>query len=130
MISRAILTITEAADRGRHRDYAVAQSAGGWRIQVQLDQRRPGGHGVTKWIQNRANELLRGGNAGVKRIPYDRPCGDDAAETISLGPMWNDLKNVIDMDAIRSAGIAIGVDPLGGAAVHYWEPMRRTTDST
>jgi phosphoglucomutase len=82
---------------------------------------------ITNWVQDRANQLLRANNAGVKRVPYDRAL--KAATTRQedfVRPYVDDLKNAIDMDAIRSAGIAIGVDPLGGAAVHYWEPIAQT----
>jgi phosphoglucomutase len=82
---------------------------------------------ITNWVQDRANALLRANNTGVKRIPFDRAL--KAATTRQedyVRPYVDDLKSVIDMDAIRSAGIAIGVDPLGGAAVHYWEPIART----
>src|SRR5271157_4674932 len=70
---------------------------------------------VTKWVENRANELLRAGNAGVKRIPLTRALR--AASTHQADfvlPYVNDLRNVIDMDAIRAAGLKLGVDPLGG----------------
>ena len=79
---------------------------------------------VTKWVQDRANELLRGGNAGVKRVPFATAL--KAATTHQedfVLPYVNDLRNVIDMDAIRAAGLKLGVDPLGGAAVHYWGPI-------
>jgi phosphoglucomutase len=79
---------------------------------------------VTKWIEDRANELLRGGNAGVKRVPWTAAI--KAATTHQedfVLPYVKDLRNVIDMDAIRSAGLKLGVDPLGGAAVHYWAPI-------
>src|SRR5271157_1852378 len=79
---------------------------------------------VTKWIENRANELLRTGNAGVKRVPFATAikAGNTHQEDFVL-PYVNDLGNVIDMDAIRAAGLKLGVDPLGGAALHYWEPI-------
>jgi phosphoglucomutase len=79
---------------------------------------------VTSQVQDRANALLRAGNVGVKRVPYERAL--KAATTRSedfVGPYVEDLKSVIDMDAIRAAGVKIGVDPLGGAAVHYWGPV-------
>ena len=79
---------------------------------------------VTRWIQDRANDLLRGGNAGVKRVPFSTAI--KAATTHQQDfvlPYVNDLKSVIDMDAIRGAGLELGVDPLGGAAVHYWAPI-------
>src|SRR5437868_786799 len=79
---------------------------------------------VTKWVQERANELLRGGNAGVKRVPFVKALGAGTTRQEDfLPPYVKDLRNVIDMDAIRSAGLKLGVDPLGGAAVHYWGPI-------
>jgi phosphoglucomutase len=79
---------------------------------------------VTKWVQDRANELLRGGNNGVPRTPFAKAvkAGTTRQEDFIL-PYVNDLRNVIDMEAIRRAGLKLGVDPLGGAAVHYWEPI-------
>src|SRR6266700_2017339 len=79
---------------------------------------------VTKWVEDRANELLRAGNAGVNRVPFVTAIKSASThqEDFVL-PYVNDLRNVVDMDAIRSAGLKLGVDPLGGAAVHYWEPI-------
>ncbi|MFA7003420.1 MAG: phosphoglucomutase (alpha-D-glucose-1,6-bisphosphate-dependent) [Verrucomicrobiia bacterium] len=80
---------------------------------------------VTNWIQDRANALLRGGNKEVKRIHYSTAL--KAATTHPTDFVWpyvKDLDAVIDMDTIRAAHIKIGVDPLGGAAVGYWEPIR------
>ena len=79
---------------------------------------------VTKWVQDRANELLRGGNKGVRRVPLATAikAGTTHLEDFVL-PYVNDLRNVIDMDAIRAAGLKLAVDPLGGAAVHYWAPI-------
>jgi phosphoglucomutase len=79
---------------------------------------------VTEWIQNRANELLQAGNAGVTRVPF--AIAIKAAITHQddfVLPYVHDLKNVVDMDAIRGAGLELGVDPLGGAARPYWEPI-------
>jgi len=81
---------------------------------------------VTKWMQDRANALLREGNAGVKRVPFEKAF--KAATTRQedyILPYVQDLGNVIDMEIIREAGLVLGVDPLGGAAVHYWEPINR-----
>jgi phosphoglucomutase len=81
---------------------------------------------VTRWIQDRANALLRARNGGVKRVPYERAlrAGTTRAEDFIL-PYVEDLRNVVDMDAIRDAHLKLAVDPLGGAAVHYWEPVNR-----
>jgi phosphoglucomutase len=79
---------------------------------------------VTGWIQDRANELLRGNNSEVKRIPFVTALAKPTThqEDFVL-PYVNDLRNVIDVDAIRGAKLKLGVDPLGGAAVHYWGPI-------
>jgi phosphoglucomutase len=79
---------------------------------------------VTGWVQDRANELLRAGNAGVKRIPYERALSAPGVrEEDFILPYVRDLPNVVDVAAIRAAGLSLGVDPLGGAARHYWEPI-------
>jgi phosphoglucomutase len=87
----------------------------------------PADTNVTKWIEGRANELLRGNNSGVKRIPY--PTALKAATTRQedyIMPYVSDLRNVVDMAAIRAAGLKLGVDPLGGATRPYWEPINAT----
>ena len=79
---------------------------------------------ATSWIENRANELLRNGNVGVRRISF--AAAIKAANTFQedfILPYVNDLGTIIHMDAIRSAGLKLAVDPLGGAAVHYWAPI-------
>jgi phosphoglucomutase len=79
---------------------------------------------VTGWVQDRANELLRTRNTGVKRVPFATAL--KAASTHQqdlLLPYVHDLRNVVDMDAIRGASLELAVDPLGGAARPYWEPI-------
>jgi phosphoglucomutase len=79
---------------------------------------------ATRWVEERANALLRGGNTGVKRMPF--AAAMQAASTHQedfIVPYVNDLRHVVDMDAIRAAGLRLGVDPLGGAAAPYWEPI-------
>ncbi len=79
---------------------------------------------VTQWVEKRANALLRGGNADVQRVPF--AAAMQAASTHQddlILPYVNDLRHVVDMDAIRAAGLILGVDPLGGAAAPYWEPI-------
>ena len=79
---------------------------------------------ATKWIQDRANALLRENNAGVKRIPFVTALKTDSTRQQDfILPYVNDLRNVIDMEAIRGAGLKLGVDPLGGATIHYWGPI-------
>jgi len=79
---------------------------------------------VTHWVESRANELLRAGNLGVKRIPFSKAiqAANTHQEDLML-PYVRDLKNVVDIDAIRGAKLKLGVDPLGGAARPYWEPI-------
>ncbi|HMB02722.1 MAG TPA: phosphoglucomutase (alpha-D-glucose-1,6-bisphosphate-dependent) [Isosphaeraceae bacterium] len=79
---------------------------------------------ITSWIQDRANDLLRAGNAEVKRLPFDRALKATTTHPIDFTlPYVNDLSSVIDTAAIRAAGLKLGVDPLGGAAGHYWAPI-------
>jgi len=81
----------------------------------------PAGTDVTNWIERKANDLLAGGLAEVKRIPFARAIRADCIRpTDFITPFVADLANVLDMDAIKSSGVRIGIDPLGGAAVHYW----------
>ncbi|MGH7164053.1 MAG: phosphoglucomutase (alpha-D-glucose-1,6-bisphosphate-dependent) [Nitrospiraceae bacterium] len=80
---------------------------------------------VTGWIQDRANQLLRGANKEVKRTPYAAAVkASTTHETDFTAPYVRDLASVIDMDVIRSGGLKIGVDPLGGAAAGYWGPVQ------
>jgi phosphoglucomutase len=79
---------------------------------------------VTGWVQNRANDLLRAGNKDVRRIPFDRAIkASTTHQEDFVLPYVRDLKNVVDTDAIRAAKLKLAVDPLGGAARPYWEPI-------
>jgi phosphoglucomutase len=79
---------------------------------------------VTGWIEHEANALLAAGLGAVRRIPYERALRASTTHRHDyITPYVDDLASVIDMTAIRHAGIRIGVDPLGGAGVHYWEPI-------
>ncbi|SEE32539.1 phosphoglucomutase [Streptomyces sp. 2131.1] len=81
----------------------------------------PAGSDATGWIQDRANEIITGGLKEVRRVPYTRAL---AAPTTGrydfLGTYVADLPSVLDLDAVREAGVRIGADPLGGASVAYW----------
>lgn len=84
----------------------------------------PADTGITAWIEARANQFLRNGLQGVKRMPFEKALR--AATTHRhdyLSAYVSELGKVIDMDVIRDAGIRMGVDPLGGAGVHYWAPI-------
>ena len=81
----------------------------------------PAGTDITGWIQDRANELLRGGLADVRRVGYDQARGADTTGTYDfLDEYVGALDRVVDLAAIAAAGVHIGADPLGGASVAYW----------
>ena len=79
---------------------------------------------ATRWMQDRANELLAAGLGGVERLPYERARAADTTRTFDyLTAYCADLVNVVDLDAVRAAGVNIGADPLGGASVAYWSEI-------
>jgi len=79
---------------------------------------------VTEWIQNRANGLLEAGVDYVRRVPFATAIkATTTHQQDFILPYVQDLRNVVDMEAIRTAGLTLGVDPLGGAAKPYWEPI-------
>ncbi|MFF3749345.1 phosphoglucomutase (alpha-D-glucose-1,6-bisphosphate-dependent) [Streptomyces sp. NPDC002018] len=81
----------------------------------------PAGSEATGWIQDRANEIIAGGLKDVRRIPYARALAAPATGRYDfLGTYVTDLPAVLDLDAVRAAGVRIGADPLGGASVAYW----------
>src|SRR6266850_5988259 len=127
VISRAILVFNRGR-KGRFADGIVVTPShnppedGGFKYNP--PNGGPADTDVTGWVQRRANMLLRKGNAEVKRIPY--AAAIKAASTHEddfVLPYVEDLKHVVDMEAIRAAGLTLGVDPLGGAALPYWEPI-------
>ncbi|MEW1567629.1 phosphoglucomutase (alpha-D-glucose-1,6-bisphosphate-dependent) [Streptomyces sp. NPDC093509] len=81
----------------------------------------PAGSEATSWIQDRANELIRDGLKDVRRVSYTQALSAPGTGRYDfLGAYVADLPNVVDLDAIRDAGVRIGADPLGGASVAYW----------
>lgn len=79
---------------------------------------------TTKWIQNRANDLMANKNKDVQRIAYESALKAQTTHGFDfITPYVNDLENIIDIDAIRSSGIRIGADPLGGSNIAYWQPI-------
>ena len=89
----------------------------------------PAGTGVTGWLEAQANAFLKNGLQGVQRMPLEKALR--AATTHRhdyLNSYVSDLGNVLDMDAIRGANLSIGVDPLGGAGVHYWAAIGERYD--
>jgi len=87
----------------------------------------PADTGVTKRIEERANEILRGGLAGVKQMPFERALRASTTHRHDyVRPYVDDLRNVVDVAAIRNAKLRIGVDPMGGSNVAYWDPIAAT----
>ncbi|MER6101554.1 phosphoglucomutase (alpha-D-glucose-1,6-bisphosphate-dependent) [Streptomyces sp. NPDC001832] len=81
----------------------------------------PAGSDATGWIQERANEIIAAGMKDVRRLPYARARAASTTGTYDfLGSYVADLPSVLDLDAVRSAEVRIGADPLGGASVAYW----------
>jgi phosphoglucomutase len=84
----------------------------------------PAEESITGWIEAKANEFLESGLKGVKRVLVQKALGASTTHRYDyLNAYIDELVNVVDMDTIREAKISMGVDPLGGAGVHYWEPI-------
>jgi phosphoglucomutase len=89
----------------------------------------PAGTDITKKIQDAANRIMADGCRQVKRIPFEQALKKDhVMATDFVMPYVKELDRIIDMEAIRRAGLRIGVDPMGGAGVGYWDPIARTYD--
>ncbi|MGH7924321.1 MAG: phosphoglucomutase (alpha-D-glucose-1,6-bisphosphate-dependent) [Candidatus Binatus sp.] len=123
-ISHAILTYNRGRKRGLADGIVITPSHnpptdGGFKYNP--PNGGPADTAITDWIQNTANGFLKNDLVGVLRTPYPRAL---TAATLHkhdyIGAYVGDLGNVVDMESIRSAGIQVGIDPLGGAAVHYW----------
>ena len=127
VISRAILTYNQGRSEGLADGVVVTPSHnpptdGGFKYN--LTNGGPADTDVTDLIQDRANELLRSGNRGVRRIDFEAALKASTTHAEDfVNPYVQDLANVVDLEAIRSAGVKIGVDPLGGASVGYWQPL-------
>ena len=128
VISRAILVHNrDHADLGKADGVVITPSHnppedGGFKYNP--PEGGPADTAITKWVQDRANALLRDGNKAVRRMGYEAALKADniQAEDFVM-PYVRDLGSVIDMQAISESGLRIGVDPLGGAALAYWAPI-------
>jgi phosphoglucomutase len=127
VVSHAILVYNRGRNRHRADGIVVTPSHnppedGGFKYNP--PHGGPADTDVTKWIEERANGLLRDGNVAVRRVPYAKAITSASThEDDFVLPYVRDLENIVDMAAIRSAGLTLGVDPLGGAARPYWEPI-------
>lgn len=84
----------------------------------------PAGTEITKVVQDRANEMMREGLTAVRRLPWAKALASDQVQMHDyITPYLSDLKNIVNMEAIAQAGLKIGVDPMGGSGIQYWEPM-------
>ncbi|MCR5084163.1 MAG: phosphoglucomutase (alpha-D-glucose-1,6-bisphosphate-dependent) [Succinivibrionaceae bacterium] len=84
----------------------------------------PAGTEITSWVQNRANELIKSGLSGVRRVPYREAVKlPNVREHDMLRQYVDALGEIIDLEAISKSGVRIGVDPLGGSGLEYWEPI-------
>jgi len=126
-ISRAILAYNRANEQREADGIVVTPSHnppedGGFKYNP--PHGGPADTDVTAWIQGRANALLRQGAENVPRVPLKEVLGSVIRTYDFMSAYIKDLANVLDMEAVRASGLKLGVDPLGGAAVHYWEPIR------
>jgi len=127
VISRAILVYNRGRSNGLADGIVVTPSHnppedGGFKYNP--TNGGPADTDVTQWIEDRANELMRGGNTAVKRLGFAAAMrADTTRQEDFVVPYVEDLRNIVDMEAIGAARIRLAVDPLGGAAVHYWEPI-------
>ena len=127
VISHAILTYNKNRDSGLADGIVITPSHnppedGGFKYNP--PNGGPADTGVTSWIERTANALLENNLRGLLRMPYERARESPRVHRHDfVGPYVGDLASVVDMDLIRSSGVNIGIDPLGGASVHFWRPI-------
>ncbi len=127
VISHAILTYNRNRSKGKADGVVITPSHnpprdGGFKYNP--PNGGPAGTETTQTIQDRANEILRDGLKAVKRMRWEKALHTTTTHLYDyIKPYVDDLKNVVNMGAIAASGIKIGADPLGGAGVHYWDPI-------
>ncbi len=130
VISSTILNYNRARDQGLADGVVITPSHnppsdGG--IKYNPPNGGPASTQITRAIEQRANQILRDGLKSVKRIPWTRALNAESTYQFDfVQPYVDDLKNVLNMGAIAASGIKIGVDPLGGAGIDYWDPIAET----
>ncbi|HEY4091049.1 MAG TPA: phosphoglucomutase (alpha-D-glucose-1,6-bisphosphate-dependent) [Luteibacter sp.] len=126
-VSHAILVHNRGRERGKADGIVITPSHnppdnGG--IKYNPPHGGPADTDATKWIADRANVLIEGGLREVRRIPYAQAVKASTTHAFDfLDRYVGDLEHALDLEVIRSAGVKMGVDPLGGAGVHYWHAI-------
>ena len=127
VISHAILTYNQARERGKADGVVITPSHnpprdGGFKYNP--PNGGPAGTEITRAVQDRANAILKTGLKDVRRLSWAKALQADTTHFYDfVRPYVEDLENVLNMDAIAASGVRIGVDPLGGAGIHYWDPI-------
>lgn len=130
VVSHSILTYNEGRDSGLADGIVITPSHnpptdGGFKYNPANGG--PADTTITKRVENRANEILENGLKDVKRVGFREALAmPNVRQTDMRKPYVDDLINIIDIDAIREAGVRIGVDPLGGSGVYYWDLIAKT----
>jgi phosphoglucomutase len=126
-VSHAILTYNKGRKEGLADGIVITPSHnppddGGFKYNA--THGGPAGTDITQWVEKKANEILENKLKDVQRVPYEKALKASTTHRFDyLNHYVRDLKNVLNLDIIRDSKISIGADPLGGAGVHYWEPI-------
>ncbi|HOI94147.1 MAG TPA: phosphoglucomutase (alpha-D-glucose-1,6-bisphosphate-dependent) [Syntrophobacter fumaroxidans] len=127
VVSHAILTYNRQRDSGRADGIVITPSHnppedGGFKYNPPSGG--PAGTDVTRWVEDRANEILKGGNTDAIRIPYERALKKTSTRRWDyVGRYVDDLRSVLDLEAIRAGGVRMAVDPMGGSSLPVWKSV-------